>query len=127
MNKIRHHPILILMILWFLWVAITMVLGGVVNKWFFLLFLPGLALYLFGFWWNDKELLICPGCGFEPWSKSSYYCSGCGVLLVFRREVKVRKNSAVPKERVPVHICSKGHTVNTFDKFCPKCGEPLYV
>ena len=123
MDKIKHHLFLANMALWFTGMILVIALGVIVSLWLLLLEIPLFIAYLFGWWWYDHTELLCPQCGKGMWDRRNYYCSGCGTRLVFRWMVKIKKNEPIPEGRVAIPTCSKGHSVNAYDKFCPKCGE----
>lgn len=125
MNKIKHHLFLANMTIWFIGVAVIMALAVTFSLWLFLFGVPLLIIYLFGFWWAEHTELVCPTCHYMAWDKTNYFCPKDGNRLVFRQQVKVKRSEPIPEKRVAVLICSKGHTVNAYDKFCPKCGEAL--
>ena len=124
-TKIKHHPILANMCLFFILMFSTYSLGFIINLWWFLLFLPVFALYIFGFVWNDKHELLCPKCSRTYWDKTKYYCSSCGVLMVFKKKEKVKIGEEPKLGQIAIPTCSRGHEIYSLDSYCPRCGESL--
>lgn len=124
-TKVKHHPVLTNICLFFTLMALTYSLGFIFSLWWLLLCLPVFTLYIFGWVWADKTALMCPSCNTQAWDKTNYYCSNCGVLLVFKHREKVKKGKEPKPGKIIIPTCSNGHEVWAYDKYCRKCGEPL--
>jgi len=124
-TKIKHHPILTNISLFFVLLMITYSIAFTVSLWWLLIAIPVFLLYLFGFYWNEKYELICPECHRTYWDKTKYYCNHCGVLMVFRKKERVKKGERAKPGNIAVPTCSEGHKVYSYDSYCPQCGEQL--
>lgn len=123
MTKIKHHPFLVGVCVMGAFYISGIILGALLSPWWWLLYVPGLSLYLGCLVWNERNALMCPECNRTLWDKTKYYCPYCGCPLVFRAKEKVKKGEKPKPETIVMPACSKGHRLYGSEKYCPKCGE----
>ena len=111
-----RHPFLTTILIYTLLFGTGILLGILVNPFYFLLALPGLLTIYIGFVITDKCIWICSKCDKkEEWEREKY-CKNCGGEMTLERAKVLRK------------YCENGHRIEddyNLVNFCPKCGKPF--
>lgn len=111
-----RHPSLISVLIFVVFIGAGTALGRLVNPFYFLLDLLGLALCIGGFVFTEKWIWVCSKCGKEQSWNREKYCRICGEEMTLKRAMILAK------------YCENGHRIEdsyNLAKACPKCGKPF--
>ena len=111
---VARHPLMVGGLLAGILYIIALVLVNLYSRYYFLILIPALVIFIGAFLFERNWRWVCAKCGQHVFSTRNKYCYQCGGVMELIKKEKQK-------------FCLNGHYVDKWDKFCPKCGASTSI